>query len=145
MSQEEQLTRLFGDLTVVQLILWLFSAAALIFMVWKLWPVITKFVATVNALSDLPTKLKTIDTIESKIVGIESKVAGIESQVQDIHHETHFNSGTSIKDATVRIEEKVDGLQKLMEDADAELAERDDELEGRLGHLENTFNPKENQ
>lgn len=126
---EEQLTRLFGDLTVVQLIVWVIAAVALLVLVVKLWPVITKFVATVNALSDLPEKLPKIDRIEKKLVTIES-------QVKDIHHETHFNSGTSIKDATVRIEEKVDGLQKLMEDGDAELAERVDDLE-------TTLNPKE--
>lgn len=122
---EPQLEILFGDLTVAKAILWITAAVALVFLLVKLWPALTKFVSTVNALSDLPTKLAKIDTIETKIDGIES-------QVQDIHHETHFNSGTSIKDATVRIEQKVDGLQKLMEDADAELAERVEDIETTL-------------
>lgn len=121
----DELARIFGDLTVVQLILWVVALGTLAFVVVKLWPVIKKFVATVDALSDLPAKLPKIDRIEKKVAAIETKV-------QDIHHETHLNSGTSIKDATIRIEQKVDGLQKLMEDGDAELSERVDDLEHTL-------------
>ena len=124
---EDQLRALMGDLSAVQLVLWVLAAIALVIFVVKLWPLVTKFVATVNALADLPAKLETINTIETKVVGIEA-------QVKEIHHETHFNSGTSIKDATVRIEQKVDGLQELMESADSEIAERVDDLE-------NTLNP----
>jgi len=126
---EDQLTRLFGDLTVVQLILGLVSASALIFFIVKLWPAIVKFVATVNALSDLPAKLALVD---------------------EIHHEVRPNTGTSMNDAMRRTEArvialeaqvaeqsgKIDGLQVLMESGDSELAERVDDLE-------NTLTPKE--
>lgn len=117
---EDQLRALVGDISAVQLVLWILALIALVLFVVKMWPLVTKFVATVNALADLPAKLAKIDTIET--------------HVKEIHHETHFNSGTSIKDATVRIEEKVDGLQALMEAGDTELAERVDDLE-------NTMNP----
>lgn len=117
---EDQLRALVGDLSAVQLVLWVLAIIALALFLVKVWPLVTKFVATVNALADLPAKLAKIDSIEA--------------QVKDIHHETHFNSGTSIKDATVRIETKLEGLQILMES-------RDDEISERVDDLENTMNP----
>lgn len=125
---DDQLRTLMGDLSAVQLVLWVLAAIAVIVFIVKMWPLISRFVATVNALADLPAKLETINAIEAKLVKIES-------QVQEIHHETHFNSGTSIKDATVRIEDKVDAMQELMESGDADLGARVDDIE-------NTINPK---
>ncbi|RZT66724.1 hypothetical protein EV139_0851 [Leucobacter luti] len=116
---------LLGDLSAVQLGFWALAVIALAFFGVKMWPWLNRFVATVNALADLPAKLSTISDIEQKVVRIES-------QVKDIHHETHFNSGTSIKDATVRIENKVDALQTLMETGDAALNERVEDIENTL-------------
>lgn len=115
---EDQLVLMFGDLTIVQAVMWCSSAAALLFALYKLWPIVVKFVETVNALSDLPAKLEKIDSIDT--------------QVQDIHHETHFNSGTSIKDAMLRVENKVDELHAAMVAGDSALTDRVDELEGTL-------------
>lgn len=115
---EDQLRALMGDLSAVQLVLWIVALIAVVLFVVKMWPLVTKFVATVNALADLPAQLSKIDTIES--------------QVKEIHHETHFNSGGSIKDATVRIERKVDELQDLMESGDSQLSERVEDLESTL-------------
>lgn len=124
---ESSLTTLFGDLTVVQAIVWFTAAAALIALVVKLWPVIKKFVATVDALADLPGKLALVD---------------------EIHHEVRPNTGSSLNDAVRRVEaeqhrqakqlkeqsEAIAGLQSLMEDGDAELSER-------VGDIEKTINP----
>lgn len=125
---EDQLRALMGDLSAVQLVLWGLAFLALIVFVAKMWPLISRFVTTVDALADLPSKLETVTTIESRLVRIER-------QVQDIHHETHFNSGTSIKDATVRIEDKVDAMQELMVSGDAALS-------SRVEYLEDTMQPK---
>lgn len=129
---EQQLTLLFGDLTVVQLVLWIIAACALALLVWKLWPIVVKFVETVNALGDLPGKLALLD---------------------EIHHEVRPNTGTSLNDAIRRVEqrqvaqdkilaehtqmlgeqgERLTGLQALMEDADAELSERVNDLEDTI-------------
>ena len=132
---EETLTRLFNSETAVQAILWLAALSVLLGFVVKLWPVVSKFVATVNALSDLPEKLRLLD---------------------EVHHEVRPNTGTSLNDSVRRTErrvaeidsrlgrvegqmdaqsEQIDGLQSLMESADAEIAERVDDLE-------NTVNPR---
>lgn len=123
-----ELNTLLGDLSAVQFVLWVLAFIALAVFVVKMWPLISRFVATVNALADLPAKLDAVTEIETKLDRIER-------QVQEIHHETHFNSGTSIKDATVRIESAVDAMQELMEFGDAVLASRVDDIE-------NTINPK---
>ncbi|QYM76181.1 hypothetical protein [Leucobacter luti] len=128
---EDQLRALLGDLSAVQLGLWAFAFMAIAFFVVKMWPWLNRFVATVNALADLPSKLGTI-------AGIEQKVVRIEAQVKDIHHETHFNSGTSIKDATVRIENKVDAMQSLMENGDADLDTRVRTIERAMNFERNT-------
>lgn len=111
-----------------RLILWVAAAASFMFLIIRLWPIVVKFVNTVNALNDLPTKLALLD---------------------DIHHEVRPNTGTSMNDAIRRTEarvqtlearlteqsEKIDGLQELMEAGDTELAER-------VNDLENTLTPR---
>lgn len=111
-----------------RLILWVAAAASFMFLIIRLWPIVVKFVNTVNALNDLPAKLALLD---------------------DIHHEVRPNTGTSMNDAIRRTEarvqtlearlteqsEKIDGLQELMEAGDTELAER-------VNDLENTLTPR---
>lgn len=125
---EDQLRALMGDLSAVQLVLWILAAIAVIVFVVKMWPLISRFVATVNALADLPAKLALVD---------------------EIHHEVRPNTGTSLNDAVRRVEavqrqqsiqlneqdEKLAGLQDLMESGDADLG-------ARVGDLEDTMHPK---
>lgn len=129
---EDELTVIFGDLTVVQLIVWVIAAGTFLVLVVKLWPALVKFVATMNALDDLPGKLTLVD---------------------EIHHEVRPNTGTSLNDSVRRVEavqqqqsvqlntqderlielaEKLTGLEKLMEDGDSELAARVDDMEATL-------------
>ncbi|MFD5599168.1 hypothetical protein ACFWHR_03830 [Leucobacter sp. NPDC058333] len=125
---EDQLELIFGNLTVVKAIIWAAAAIAFIAAVVKLWPAFTKFVATVNALSALPAKLKLLD---------------------EIHHEVRPNTGTSMNDALQRVEaeqqrqasqlngqdEKLSGLQHLMESGDADLS-------SRVSNIEDTIDPR---
>lgn len=132
---EEQLAHLFGDITVVQLVLWALAAAALVVAVVRVWPLIRRFVATIDALAELPAKMRLLD---------------------EIHHEVRPNTGTSLNDAVRRVEreqtrqavqldqqtqqlaettEKLTGLQQLMETGDDELSER-------VTDIEKTLNPR---
>ena len=80
---EEQVTLLFGDVTFAQVLLWLFAAAALLWLAVRAWPWLVRFVTLVNALGDLPAKLALVD---------------------EIHHEVKPNTGTSLNDAVRRVE-----------------------------------------
>ena len=59
-------------------------------MLGKAWSSIVKFIKVVDILIDLPDKLQTI-----------------EDKIQNVEHEVTTNSGTSIKDAVRRIEERL--------------------------------------
>lgn len=59
-------------------------------MIGKAWKSIVKFVKVVDILIDLPTKLQ-----------------AIEDKLEKVEHEVTTNSGTSIKDAVRRIEERL--------------------------------------
>ncbi|MBO1805829.1 hypothetical protein [Leucobacter ruminantium] len=132
---EDQLARLLGDLTAVQLVLLVGAVVALIILIVKVWPLVRRFVATIDALADLPAKMRLLD---------------------EIHHEVRPNTGTSMNDALRRVEaeqirqaeeladqsakldtqsEQIAGLQKLMEDGDSELSER-------VTDIEQTLNPR---
>lgn len=124
---EDQLTALFGDLRVAQMLVWLFAALALLFIIVRAWPKLKAFIETIDALSDLPAKMRLVD---------------------EIHHEVRPNTGTSLNDAVRRTEAKVKqleaqvtvqteqiaGLQTLMEAGDSDLSDR-------VTSLEDTLNP----
>lgn len=102
---------LFGEVTIVQGIMWLASLAALVFILAKAWPWLKRAVRLVDALGALPTFM---DDTKQKI--------------DSIHHETHTNNGSSIKDAQRRTEAAVDRIElgtKAIYDQLAELVAED--------------------
>lgn len=101
----------------------------LVGLVVKLWPFISNAVAIVNALVKLPQ--------------IDVRLGRLERQVDDIHHETHKNDGSSIKDAMGRVEEGVAGLHGRMDDVDRQLAVLTREDEALWAAIEETQNPEE--
>lgn len=76
---EDQLTLLFGDLTVVQATLWIMAFIALlsafILAIAWVWPKISAFVASVNLLISLGTRL----------TGIEGTLEKVRAQVENSH------------------------------------------------------------
>jgi hypothetical protein len=66
----------------------------------KMWPFITSVVKTVEIITGLPTELKYIhdklDTLEVRIINVETEVK--------------LNSGSSLKDAVKRIEDRLDNI-----------------------------------
>ncbi|MCC2031839.1 hypothetical protein [Microbacterium allomyrinae] len=121
--------RLFGDTTVVQALLWIAAAGALIVVVVKLWPFVRNAVAIVDALVLLPALVKQVESMRA--------------QVDGIHHETHKNDGSSIKDAVGRVEEGVAGLHGRMDDVDRQLVTLAREDEALWAELDNTNDSEE--
>lgn len=66
------------------------------------WRTISGFVATINALAGLPVALT--DQAEFRI-RTTATLAAQDLKIEEIHHEVHFNNGSSVKDAIERIEE----------------------------------------
>ena len=60
-------------------------------------------------LSDFPNRL-----LEAVSVGRNEQITAIQMQVEEIHHEVRFNNGSSVKDAAVRTENKVEQLTVLV-------------------------------
>lgn len=146
---EDQLRALFGTLDLVPALMWvgaLFTflafAALILAMFWKK---LSAFVAAVNLMINLDAKFK----------GIEGTLERVRAQVENSH-------STNLRDeldrdrlvAEQRHDEVIDQMRGMKKDIgridDRELAlaiEIDQvraALGSRIGHLENTFNPKEN-
>lgn len=121
---------LFGDLRAAQVAIWLVAIALLIGVLIRLWPFIKNAVAIVDALVALPTLTK--------------QIAAIQTQIDGIHHETHKNDGSSIKDAVGRVEEGVAGLHGRMDDVDRQLTALAREDEALWRELDHTSEPDQN-
>lgn len=120
----EQLEGLFGDISVVQLALWIIAAIALIVLIVKAWPWIRRAIQTMDALAVLPDKLHKLD---------------------EVHHEVLPNHGGSLRDSADRTESKVDQLDKKFErhlEWSNKQRDRIDDALDRLGELERTLNPR---
>jgi hypothetical protein len=73
------------------------------------WRVVSTFVKTINALADLPGELEKQAQFRADT---ERTLAGQDKQIADIHHEVHYNNGSSVKDAIRRVEQKLDEKEK---------------------------------
>lgn len=106
---------------------------AVIGFIRKVWPIVTRFVRTVNSLAELPTFIE-----DSKEFREETKatLAQQDEKIAEIHHETHKNDGSSIKDSTIRSEEAIErvelgvkGLYDRLELTDAAAAQMRRDIE----------------
>jgi hypothetical protein len=120
----EWLEQFLGDVTLLQALAWVAIAAALIAAVVKLWPVLRKAIKLTDSLADLPDFMEQTKT-----------------QLAEIHHEVHYNNGSSVKDAqrrteaaVARVEEGVAGLHQKFEEHLVDAAERD----RRIREIEDT-------
>ena len=128
MNVPDWLEHLLADTSALQLVFWVVALCALIAAIVKLWPFMRNAVQIVDALVRLPAMSVSVERMQGQIDGI--------------HHETHKNDGTSVKDAVDRIEEGVAGIHGRMDEVErnvAQLAKADIEIRQEL---ENT-NPKE--
>lgn len=85
-----------GEMPFLQVVLWVAAAGLFIGLAVKLWPFLWNSVQIVNALLKLPV--------------IAADLPALAEQVKQIHHETHKNDGSSLKDSVDRIEASLEGL-----------------------------------
>lgn len=114
----DQLALLFGDMTIVQGVLIVLAVVALITLLVKAWPKIRAGVRLIDLLGDLPKRLESID-----------------DKLAEVHHETHRNDGSSLKDAVGRIEVE----QQRQADMLIAALTADDQITERLDNIEDTF------
>lgn len=68
---------------------------------------IINFVDITEALGELPDFMKRTDAALEAVSGALERQDG---QIDDIHHEVHYNNGSSVKDGVQRVEEGLAGL-----------------------------------
>ena len=98
----------------------------------RFWPWLKKVIAFVEALGKLPVFMSETN----KTMAEQSKTMAEQSRrLADIHHEVHYNNGTSVKDAMDRVElgvkgiyHRLDGLEESVED----LHETDEKLSDQI-------------
>ena len=129
MTAPDWLKFLLADTSALQLVFWAVAIIALLTALVRLWPFLKNAVQIVDALVQLPALAK--------------RVTAMQGQIDSIHHETHTNNGSSIKDALGRVEEGVSGLHGRMDDVDRQLTSLAREDEALWREIENT-NDQEN-
>jgi hypothetical protein len=100
MMTPEQANQFFTDYGSV--IWYIFLTAAFLAAFVKAWPFIAKVVKTVEIISSLPEKFKHV----YETLGV------LQQGLKAVEHEVKTNGGSSIKDAVLRIERRLDALSK---------------------------------
>ena len=65
------------------------------------WRTLNGFVATINALAGLPVALADQALFRTATT---ATLAAQDLKIEEIHHEVHYNNGSSVKDAIKRVE-----------------------------------------
>lgn len=117
-------TDFWGGVSVLQLAAWVVGLCAVFIFIYKSWPILTRFVTTINSLADLPRFMVTT----------AATLAAQDVKIEEIHHEVHYNNGSSVKDAIGRVEKGVAGLYTRADAADAADAAMRKELEDTRPH-----------
>lgn len=86
-------TEFWEQVSVAQAVIWVLGIIAVIAFIVKGWPKLRAFMKLIDALAILPAFIERTD-----------------QKLAEIHHETHNNDGSSIKDSVDRIELGVKGL-----------------------------------
>lgn len=86
----------WNSISVAQAVVWVLGGFAVLTFVVKAWPFIRNTFRILDALVQLPDVIRKVDDMTA--------------QVAEIHHEVHYNNGSSVKDAVRRVEEGVQGL-----------------------------------
>lgn len=133
-------------LSVGELVATLAAVAAAIWGAWlfiaKVWPVLKGIPSGVVAFArGVITAAQVLDSVK----GLPAFIERTDARIGEIHHEVHFNNGTSVKDAAIRTEKAVADLNETAARLEAgvaglytkveELAEVDDQL---WSEIENT-------
>lgn len=115
-----------------QVIGWGAAVVGVVLFFWKGWPWLRKtataivhFAQIVDAVQELPAFIERTDkTLDSQ-----------NKSIADIHHEVHYNNGSSVKDGVQRVETGLAGLHVEVAMVASELAQAKESLtlsDGRI-------------
>lgn len=130
-------------------IIWLAAiAAAAWFIKSKGWRSLTAFARGIINAAEILASVQGlpayIERADQRAAAADERHNRLEGKVDAIYHETHNNDGTSIKDATDRIELGVKGLYERVDTVERKIAALSDADDQIRAELEDTRNPKEN-
>ena len=104
----------------------------------RFWPWLRKVMNFTAALSQLPAFiLRTDQTLLEQSQTLTAQSATLtaqDSKIADIHHEVHYNNGSSVKDAVNRVELGVKGIYDRLDAADVDRRELREDLEQTKPH-----------
>jgi hypothetical protein len=112
------LVNFLDGVTLLDAALWVAVIAGLLLVLRKVGPWFVAFaravlstVTLIDSVKGLPAFIertdKTLETQNETLDAHGKTLAVQDEKIADIHHETHTNNGSSIKDAVVRVEEVV--------------------------------------
>ncbi|MFZ4894627.1 hypothetical protein ACL9RL_09270 [Plantibacter sp. Mn2098] len=115
----EWIQDLIGDVTLVQVLLWVALVVFFVVVVKKAWKPLTEFVALVNALKELPefiTQTKSTLATQNQTLATQNQTLAV------IKHEVLPNSGGSMRDQVDRIKHKLDNDNDRLDGLDQKVA-----------------------
>ena len=129
------------DTSLVAVIAWVVIAVVVILFIWKIWPLISAAVRAIDSLGGLANHM---EGTNATIATLTTDFGKMQNSIDEIHHETHKNDGSSIKDAVKRIEdvqatevEVNSEFRDLHMQQFGSLVQKDEEIESKLAdHLE---------
>lgn len=102
--------------TFVQVAIWVACAVVVIVAFVKAWPWFRKAFKLVDALTGLaefiPETKATLESQGEQLDQIKGTLTAQTAKLLEIHHETHENNGSSIKDSVHRVENSLDRVER---------------------------------
>jgi hypothetical protein len=108
--------------SLFDILIWVFGVVAVIFVVrWvvrKGWPWLMGFAKAIINTAQIIDSVKDLpDFIERTDKTLEAQ----DTKIGEIHHEVHYNNGSSVKDAVHRVETGVSGLYDVVAEVRADV------------------------
>lgn len=91
----------WDSVSVLQIVGWILAIGGFIAFAVKGWPTVKAFVAFIDALFSLPKWMEHVTTT----------LAAQDVKIEGIHHETHHNNGSSLKDSQRRTEDSAKRIE----------------------------------
>jgi hypothetical protein len=135
--------------------IWVLAACAIFLFIKKGWPALRRFA---TAFLNFAKMVDAVAGLPAFIVRTDATLTAQDARIAEIHHETHKNDGSSIKDssdrteaAVARVEEGVAGLHDRMNEVERSVKDLGNEQVDLRNDFENTHprsdidspNPKE--
>ena len=129
MTAPDWLAGTLGAISLWQAILWGGAIIGAVVFIWKKkpWRWLVSFAKAILATAEVIDNVKDLPEFikESRAADAEVKasLAQQDAKIAEIHHETHTNNGTSIKDGVGRLEEGMAGLHGRLDEVERNVAQ----------------------